>query len=105
MPRPGSWTIAGRSESFTGQRGLASPREPGMLLCGRGRQRTLSTRQPGGAEASHQSDADDEGRPLPWGSVPTLLSADTHGGPIFAPSLLPVVQLQVKLRAPTHGQM
>jgi len=54
----------------------------------------------GNAETRHQPDDDGEERPLPWGAVPTLLSTDTYGVPIFSPSQMPVVQLQVKLRAP-----
>lgn len=54
----------------------------------------------GNAETRHQPDHDGEERPLPWGPVPTLLSIDTYGVPIFSLSQMPVVQLQVKLRAP-----
>ena len=59
--------------------------------------------QPGNAETRHQPDDDGEERPLPWGAVPTLLSTDTYGVPIFSPSQMPVVQLQVNLQrlAPT----
>ena len=59
--------------------------------------------QPGSVETRHQPDDDGEERPLPWGPVPTLLSTDTYGVPIFSPSQMPVVQLQVNLQrlAPT----
>ena len=54
--------------------------------------------QPGSVETRHQPDDDGEERPLPWGPVPTLLSTDTYGVPIFSPSQMPVVQLQVNLQ-------
>ena len=54
---------------------------------------------PGHAESRHPPDDGGEERPLPWCPVPTLLSTDTYGVPIFSPSQTPVVQLQVTLHA------